>query len=60
MGTHVIREHKRTNIFIVDEKLWIWAQYKAKDIGYKSVSEYLFDLIKIDKEKVLLKEKTAT
>ena len=56
----MIREHKRTNIFIVDEKLWIWAQYKAKDIGYKSVSEYLFDLIKIDKEKVLLKEKTTT
>ena len=46
-------QHKypRTNIFIIDEKLWAWAQYKAKLQGFKSVSDYLFELIKAEKEK---------
>jgi len=28
-----------------------WAQYKAKLLGLKSVSEYIFQLIAIEKEK---------
>lgn len=44
-------QYTRTNIFIIDEELWAWAQYKAKLQGFKSVSEYLFELIKADKEK---------
>ncbi len=53
----MIHKHKRTNIFLVDEELWAWAQYRAKTLGYASSSDYLFDLIKLDKEKNLLKKK---
>ena len=45
-----MRKQKRTNIYVVDEGLYAWAQYRAKLMGYDSVSEYLFDLIKGDKE----------
>jgi hypothetical protein len=51
MVTDVQRKYPRTNIFIIDEELWAWAQYKAKLLGKKSVSEYIFELIKADKEK---------
>lgn len=50
------REQKRTNIYIIDEKLWAWAQYRAKLLGYSTASEYIFDLIKLDKEKEVLKK----
>jgi hypothetical protein len=53
----MIHKHKRTNIFLVDEELWAWAQYRAKTLGYVSSSDYLFDLIKLDKEKNILKKK---
>jgi hypothetical protein len=56
MGEKVIRKHKRTNLFVIDNDLWAWAQYRAKTLGHDSVSEYLFDLIKLDKEKGLLKK----
>jgi prophage antirepressor-like protein len=52
----VIHKHKRTNIFMIDEELWAWAQYRAKTLGYESASEYIFDLIKLDKEKSVLKK----
>lgn len=45
------RKYARTNIFIIDEELWAWAQYKAKLLNYTSVSEYIFDLIKAAKER---------
>lgn len=51
----MIRKFARTNIFIIDQDLWNWAQYKAKSIGHDSVSEYIFDLIKVDKETDLIK-----
>ena len=51
MGIEMQRKYARTNIFIIDEELWAWAQYQAKLKGFKSVSEYLFELIKADKEK---------
>ena len=51
METKMRLQYTRTNIFIIDEELWAWAQYKAKLQGFKSVSEYLFKLIKADKEK---------
>jgi len=41
---------KRTNIYVVDEDLWAWAQYRRKTLGYNSVSEYIFALIKLDRE----------
>ena len=57
MVQEVIRKHKRTNIFIIDEDQWAWAQYRAKTLGYDSVSEYIFDLIILDKEEGILKKK---
>ena len=51
MDETMIRKYPRTNIFIIDEELWAWAQYRAKTLGKDSVSEYLFDLIKADREK---------
>ena len=55
MVLETIRKHKRTNIFVINEELWAWAQYRAKTLGYDSASPYLFDLIKLDKDKDLLK-----
>jgi prophage antirepressor-like protein len=53
----MLRKYERTNIFIIDKELWAWAQYGAKTLGYQSTSEYIFDLIKLDKEETLLKQK---
>jgi prophage antirepressor-like protein len=53
----MIHRHKRTNIFIIDKELWAWAQYRAKTLGYESSSDYLFDLIKLDKEKNIVNRK---
>jgi hypothetical protein len=47
----MIEKYSRTNVFILDQELWNWAQYRAKQLGKESVSEYLFDLIKEDKKK---------
>ena len=56
MVQDVIHKHKRTNIFMIDADLWAWAQYRAKTLGCDSCSEYIFDLIKLDKEKGILKK----
>lgn len=56
MGKKLIRKYPRTNVFIIDEDLWAWAQYKAKTLGKGSVSEYLFELIKLDREKSLIEK----
>ena len=45
----MIEKYPRTNIFVIDKDLWNWAQYRAKSQDFKSVSEYVFDLIKKDK-----------
>jgi len=49
MAEDMQRKYPRTNIFILDQELWAWAQYQAKLRGFKSVSEYIFKLIKQDK-----------
>ena len=56
MGQKVINKYDRTNIFVCDKELWAWASYRAKTLGYNSTSEYLFDLIKLDKQKEILKK----
>jgi hypothetical protein len=56
MVNETIRKYNRTNIFIINEELWAWAQYRAKTLGYGSTSEYIFDLIKLDKKENLLKQ----
>jgi len=53
----MIGKYNRTTVFIIDFDLWNWAQYRAKILGYASVSEYIFDLIKIDREQTVLKKK---
>ena len=49
--TTLRRRYDRTNIFIMDSELWAWAQYRAKTLGKDSVSGYIFDLIKADRDK---------
>jgi hypothetical protein len=51
----LIRQYPRTNIFIIDQDLWNWAQYKAKTLGKDSVSEYIFELIELDKKSDIIK-----
>lgn len=51
-----VKEFEKTNIFLIDKNLWKWAKYKAELLGYKSTSEYIFELIKLDKEKNLIKK----
>ena len=58
-GQDMIRKFERTNIFIIDKELWAYAAYRAKVLGYGSTSEYLFELIKLDKEKNILKPRKA-
>jgi hypothetical protein len=52
----MVRKQNRTNIYIIDEELWDWAQYKSKRLDCAITSEYIFKLIKLDKEKDLLKK----
>jgi len=42
------KKYPRTNIYVIDQEKWYWAQYRAKRLGYRSVSEYLFKLIELD------------
>jgi hypothetical protein len=49
MANEMVRKEKRTNIYVMDEELWAWAQYRAKILDCDTVSDYLFDLIKQDK-----------
>ena len=51
----LVEKYSKTNIFIVDEDLWKWAKYRAEVLEFKSVAEYIFQLIKLDKTRELLK-----
>jgi len=51
---------KRTNLYVLDEELWAWAGYKAKLLNFRSVAQYMFELIKTDKEKNILKRRELT
>jgi len=46
------KEYSRTTLYVIDTELWTWAKYQSAILGFNSVSEYLFDLIKKDKELV--------
>lgn len=47
---HLIRVRERN--VVLDDELWYRAQYRAKQLGKASVSEYLFDLVGEDQKKV--------
>ena len=48
---------KRTNLAVLDEELWNWAKFESRGLKYSSVAEYVFQLIKNDKEANLLSHK---
>ena len=41
----------RTNITVLDDELWKWAKKKAIDLEFYGVSEYIFKLLKQEKER---------
>lgn len=45
------RKNPETNLSIIDEDLWNWAKYRSSVLGCKSVSDYIFDLIRRDKQR---------
>ncbi len=56
----MIRKYSKTNLFIIDEELWKWAKYRASILGFNSVSEYIFELIRKDKKSTEEMEKTKS
>jgi len=56
----LIRKYAKTNLFIIDEELWKWAKYRASILGFNSVSEYIFELIRKDKKSTEEMEKTKS
>jgi len=46
----------RTNITILDSELWKWAKKRAIDLDFENISQYLFWLIRQDKERSESKE----
>lgn len=42
----------RERSVILNDELWNWAQYRAKQLGKESVSQYLFDLLREEKKKI--------
>jgi len=53
-----IKKYSKTNIFIVDADMWKWAKYRAEILGYKSVAEYIFQLIESDKKEGIIKKRS--
>lgn len=43
-------EYPRTTLFIVEKEDWVDAKSLAEKLGYDSVSEYIFDLLRADRE----------
>lgn len=46
-----------TNLFVIDTNLWNWAKSQASELGFKSVSEYIFELLELAKENWNIQEK---
>lgn len=46
-----------TNIYILDSELYDWAKQKANELGYKNISELIFDLLLILKENPSMESK---
>lgn len=44
-----MKKYPRTTVFITNQEEWDWAKHRTKKIGFKSISDYLFFLIKLDK-----------
>lgn len=48
--TEKMSTYPRTTLFILEKEEWINAKSFAEKVGYNSVSEYVFDLLKADRE----------
>ena len=48
------KKYSRTNIYLIDDDLWKWAKFRADTLSINSVSEYLFELIKIDQKNLTM------
>lgn len=46
-----------TNIYILDSELYDWATQKAKELGYTTISELIFDLVLLLKENPSIESK---
>jgi hypothetical protein len=46
-----VQSEGRSTLYITDKKLWAWAKKHAASRGYASASEFIFNLIKSEKEK---------
>ena len=46
-----------TNIYVLDSELYNWAKQKANELGYKTVSELIFDLFILLKENPSIESK---
>ena len=38
-------KYPKTNLYIIDRGLWIWAKRRAEEMGFRSVSEFVFHLL---------------
>jgi len=45
-----MNEYPRTTLFIIEKEDWVSAKSLAEKLGYDSVSEYIFDLLRADRE----------
>ncbi len=47
---------RTVSIPIVEDELWSWAQYRAELLGFESVTDYVFKLIRMDRERRIIKQ----
>ena len=47
--------YPKTNLYVIDPDLWNWAKSQASKIGFKSVSEYVFNLIYTEKNSEIIR-----
>lgn len=52
-----IDKYPLTNINILDSEMYEWAKQKTNELGYKNVSELIFDLLLILKENPSIESK---
>ncbi len=45
-----MNDYARTTLFVVEKEEWVDAKSTAEKMGYDSVSEYIFDLLKANRE----------
>ena len=49
-------KYPMTNLFVIDSELWNFAKNQASELLFKSVSEYIFELLEITKESYAIRK----